>query len=234
MLDTSLVTPVTPVQSPQNAGTAPSSAQRTWTPSSLLFEAAVRTCSTLLLAVFVYAAWIRWRADPERITLLLLVVAACLTVGLSIFARTPRKRDWRSVALVCSVGGTYYFLAVRLAPGVSLIPELAGAALQMIGLFCQVFAKLSLRRSFGILPANRGVVSSGAYRFVRHPMYFGYFLTDMGFLLSNFGLQNVLVYSVQFALQAGRIVREEKLLSEDAQYVRYKSSVRYRVIPGVF
>jgi protein-S-isoprenylcysteine O-methyltransferase Ste14 len=199
-----------------------------------LVEVAARTGAATMLSLFAYAAIVQWRATPSRITLLLLVVSACLTVGLSLFSRVPMKRDWRPFAFMCSMGGTYYFLAVRLAPGAQLVPEAIGAALQLLGICWQLFAKASLRRSFGILPANRGVVSRGAYRFIRHPMYLGYFLTDIGFLLVNFGLQNLLVYGCQFALQVGRIVREEQLLSADEGYRNYKGRVRYRVIPGIF
>ncbi|WP_408532517.1 methyltransferase family protein [Paraburkholderia fungorum] len=197
-------------------------------------EITVRVGAAMILSLFAYGAIIQWRAAPSRITLLLAVVAACVTVGLSLFSRVPMKRDWRPFAFICSMGGTYYFLAVRLAPGAQLVPETVGVALQLLGIFWQLFAKTSLRRSFGILPANRGVVSRGAYRFVRHPMYLGYFVTDIGFLLVNFGLQNLLVYGCQFALQVGRIVREEQLLSADEGYRTYKGRVRYRVIPGVF
>lgn len=199
-----------------------------------LVEVLARAGAATMLSLFAYAAITQWRAAPSRITLLLLVVAACFTVGLSLFTRVPMKRDWRPFAFLCAMGGTYYFLAVRLAPGVQLVPEAVGAALQLLGICWQLFAKASLRRSFGILPANRGVVSRGAYRFIRHPMYLGYFITDIGFLLVNFGLQNLLVYGCQFALQVGRIVREEQLLSADEGYRNYKDRVRYRVIPGLF
>lgn len=199
-----------------------------------LVEVTARVAAATMLSLFAYAAITQWRAAPSRITLLLLVVSAFVTVGLSLFSRVPVKRDWRPLAFICSMGGTYYFLAVRLGPGSHLVPESVGAALQLLGIFWQLFAKASLRRSFGILPANRGVVSRGAYRFVRHPMYLGYFITDIGFLLVNFGLQNLLVYSCQFALQVVRIVREEQLLSADDGYRTYRTRVRYRVIPGVF
>jgi protein-S-isoprenylcysteine O-methyltransferase Ste14 len=197
-------------------------------------EILARSAAALMLSIFTYAAVKRWLAAPTRITLLLLVVSAFMALGLSLFTRVPIKRDWTPFAFICSVGGTFYFLAVRLSPGVQLIPEVAGAALQLLGIGWQLFAKVSLRRSFGILPANRGVVSHGAYRIVRHPMYLGYFMTDIGFLLANFGIQNVIVYGCQFALQVGRIVREERLLSNDEQYRAYSSKVRCRVIPGVF
>lgn len=210
-------------------GVAPAGGMR-----EALVEILARVAAALMLSIFTYAAVKQWLAAPTRITLLLLVVSAFMTLGLSLFARVPIHRDWTPFAFICSVGGTFYFLAVRLSPGTQLIPEAAGASLQLLGILWQLFAKVSLRRSFGILPANRGVVSRGAYRFVRHPMYLGYFVTDVGFLLANFGIQNVIVYGCQFALQVGRIVREERLLSDDERYRTYRGKVRFRVIPGVF
>ncbi len=77
-------------------------------------------------------------------------------------------------------------------------------------------------------------MSDGAYRLVRHPIYLGYLATDIGFLLANFGLQNVLVFAGQFVLQGIRIARVEALLSEDPEYRAYRGKVHYRVLPGVF
>jgi protein-S-isoprenylcysteine O-methyltransferase Ste14 len=47
-----------------------------------------------------------------------------------------------------------------------------------------------LGRSFGLLPAQRGLVVVGPYRFVRHPIYFGYLIGHIGFLLVNFSWRN--------------------------------------------
>ena len=197
-------------------------------------EVSLRSATALVLAAFAYAAIRQWLADPTRITLLLMVVTNCLTVALSLFVRVPTRRDWSPAAVLCSLFATYYFLAIQLAPGVRIVPEAIGAGLQIAGIAWQTFAKVSLRYSFGILPANRGIVSSGAYRFVRHPIYLGYFVTDVGFVLANFGLQNLLVYAGLYVLQGVRIAREEKLLSDDPEYRAYRNKVRFRVFPGLF
>ncbi|WP_082855521.1 methyltransferase family protein [Paraburkholderia phytofirmans] len=230
MINTETVGLATP-PADASARTTPDTAPRS---RDALLELSARTGTAVLLSVFAYAAIQHWRADSGRITLLLLMVEVCFTIGLSLFTRVPMRRDWTPFAFLCSMGGTYYFLAVQLGPGVRLVPEAVGASLQVFGICWQLFAKASLRRSFGILPANRGVVSCGAYRFMRHPMYLGYLVTDIGFLIANFGVQNLLIYGIQFALQAGRIYREERLLSTDAAYRSYKGKVRYRVIPGLF
>ena len=74
----------------------------------------------------------------------------------------------------------------------------------------------------------------GPYRVVRHPMYLGYLVTDIGFLVANFGVRNVVVVVAQWTLQVVRIVKEEQLLSKDATYREYMSRVRYRLVHGVF
>ena len=46
-----------------------------------------------------------------------------------------------------------------------------------IGLAVVIVGKMTLGRSFGVVPANRGVVVGGPYRLVRHPIYTGYLIT---------------------------------------------------------
>jgi len=194
----------------------------------------LRTVTVAVFGVFAIVAITQWLAAPTRVTLLLIVVESCFTTGLALFSRTPVRRDWRPLSLLCSLGGTYGCMAYNLSPGIQFLPENIGASLQVAGIAWQLFAKVSLKRSFGVLPANRGVVSHGAYRFVRHPMYLGYFVTDIGFLLTNFSLFNLAVHVVQVGLQVGRILQEERMLATDAAYRRYREAVRYRLIPLAF
>ena len=109
-----------------------------------------------------------------------------------------------------------------------------GAALLLCGFVIHVGAKISLSRSFGIVPANRGVKMSGLYAFVRHPMYVGYFLTHIGFLVTSPSLFNLAVYSCCWGFQLSRIFSEERVLLGSIDYQNYKKKVPYRVIPFVF
>jgi len=69
---------------------------------------------------------------------------------------------------------------------------------------------------------------------VRHPIYLGYLVGHLGFLLSNFSLQNVLVLGALYVAQTVRMLREEAVLGSSAEYRDYIRRVRWRIVPFVF
>jgi protein-S-isoprenylcysteine O-methyltransferase Ste14 len=119
-------------------------------------------------------------------------------------------------------------------PAEPLAPLALCLALMIGGILLQISAKVVLGRAFGIIAANRGVRVLGPYRFVRHPMYAGYTMTHIGFLLSMPLAINALYYGAALSLQIVRIYREEKVLMQDARYRAFAARVRYRLLPGVF
>jgi protein-S-isoprenylcysteine O-methyltransferase Ste14 len=92
----------------------------------------------------------------------------------------------------------------------------------------------ALGRSLGLVPAHRGLVTSGAYRFLRHPLYVSYLLAGLGYLVQSPRLWNVAVLIVVWTCQVARIVSEEKLLGTDAAYRAYAAQTRWRLIPRVW
>ena len=70
------------------------------------------------------------------------------------------------------------------------------AMLSAVGLVIVVLGKMTLGRSFGIVPANRGVVVRGPYNFVRHPIYAGYLITHAAFLLAHPAPWNMAIVAV--------------------------------------
>jgi protein-S-isoprenylcysteine O-methyltransferase Ste14 len=107
----------------------------------------------------------------------------------------------------------------------------------MVGLAWQVLSKATLGRAFGLLPASRGLVTSGPYRVVRHPIYLGYLIAHVGFLLTNFSWWNVLILASLYAAQVVRMQREETMLGEgehSTAYEAYRAQVKYRLTPRVY
>lgn len=173
-------------------------------------------------------------AAEMNIGALLLVVSEGLAVVLIAIRRrsgtlSSHPLDWAlSFAAVNAP-----LLAVPASANPS-IPSAAASALMFTGLLIQIFAKATLWRSFGIVPANRGVKTSGLYRFLRHPIYAGYTLTHIGFLLGFPSARNTVLYLAVLLIEVARLLREEALLGLDPVYRAYVAQVRYRLLPGIF
>ena len=171
-----------------------------------------------------------------QLNYLLLTVAEIFTVGLVIFARDTKKINLSPVALLATIGGTFYYVLFDFSnhPALELIAPEFGLWLQCLSIVMQLAAKASLGLSFGLVPANRGIKTEGAYRFVRHPIYAGYLVGHVGFILSHFNYFNVAVLSFNWFCQIVRIFEEEKVLRRDLAYVAYADNVRWRLVPGLF
>ena len=163
--------------------------------------------------------------------LMLFLVSELVGVALLLLQRRGETTTEFYPILVAFVGTG---LALLVAPtGQRLISDEASLALILTGSAIAMAAKLFLGRSFGVVPANRGVKATGVYRFVRHPMYAGYMINQLGFLLVFFSLHNALIYAIAWTTLWLRTVEEEKFLRRDPEYQRYAMKVRYRLIPGL-
>lgn len=70
--------------------------------------------------------------------------------------------------------------------------------LSIAGFLMVAFATLELGTSIGIAPANRGLVHSGIYRYIKHPMYTGYAISEAGLVLLNPLSSVLVVISISF------------------------------------
>ena len=175
--------------------------------------------------------WRLWPALSLHPHILLLLASELSAV---FFLLIQRKGSWATSAYTTAIafGGTAASLCV-MPSGTTLAPDFITAPLITVGTAIALAAKLSLRRSFGLVPANRGVKVSGAYRFVRHPMYTGYVLNHIGFLLLFFSIWNLAVYVTCWVLLYLRVIEEERFLLADPQYVDYANTVKARIVPGL-
>lgn len=165
---------------------------------------------------------------------ILLVVSETLVVVFILLRRSTQNislswRDW-----LFGFAGTVAPLLAAPASGNPVAPLAVCGTLMMLGFLLNLSAKLTLRRSFGVVAANRGVKIGGPYRMIRHPMYAGYTLTQLGFLLSGPTLWNLGLYGLALSLQIARIRAEERILRNDPVYTEMSGRVPYRLVPFVF
>ena len=172
-------------------------------------------------------------AQTGHVTGLLLLVSEALVVALTLVRRTAASVDRSWKARILTMFATFGPPLVRPA-GVAVAPEALSIIISAVGLIIVVLGKVSLGRSFGLTPANRGVVCSGMYRVVRHPIYLGYLITHLGFAIANPADWNLAVLAAADVALLLRAICEEQTLAQDDQYRAYMQRVRWRIIPGVF
>jgi protein-S-isoprenylcysteine O-methyltransferase Ste14 len=95
--------------------------------------------------------------------------------------------------------------------------------LVLFGSAAAVIALVRLGRSLSMMAEARRLVTSGPYRFVRHPLYLAEELAIIGISMQFFSLSTAFVLAVQIAFQLRRMHNEEAVLSEIfPEYAAYR------------
>jgi protein-S-isoprenylcysteine O-methyltransferase Ste14 len=197
--------------------------------SDLLARATVGVLFTLL-SINVLHDFMR----TGRITGLLLLVSECLVIVLTVVRRPAQLVDrslWAALVTTISLVGPPLLLPSSAG---GLVPDFVTAAASVFGLVLVVVGKLTLGRSFGLVPANRGVVVRGPYALVRHPIYSGYLITHLAFLIAYPRWWNVIVVATADTALIARALIEERVLRGDVEYRAYCQRVGWHLVPGVF
>jgi protein-S-isoprenylcysteine O-methyltransferase Ste14 len=96
-----------------------------------------------------------------------------------------------------------------------------------------IWARLSLGRNIGFVPAQREIVTAGAYRCVRHPIYTGLVLSYLAVALRIYSPRNVTLLAIAIFWMLVKSFVEERFLGAEPQYAAYMTRVRARWIPFV-
>lgn len=174
---------------------------------------------------FLAGLQIRAALEPFNLVPILLALESGLVAYALLTRReekrtAPRSRKWLAwlsvgLPLTLEIGPTSIF---------SQTVALTGLGLTLWGL-------VTLGKSFGIAPADRGLVAVGPYRFIRHPMYAGAMLMATSALFQQATWWNLGIFGLLAASAVVRIVWEEQILRD---YSFYAQIVRWRLIPGVW
>jgi protein-S-isoprenylcysteine O-methyltransferase Ste14 len=165
------------------------------------------------------------------------VLQHLLILGIALTRRQPEAQDhslYSSAAVVMAYAYPYaQVVYLRWVPGEPAWPA-AGLILIMLSAFLSIVSLLSLGRRFGVFPALRGLATKGTYRLVRHPIYLSYVIADIGYNLQEWNTGTALLVIAGWTSLIYRIHAEERILSQDTDWPAFTTSVRYRLIPGLW
>lgn len=111
-----------------------------------------------------------------------------------------------TLAYVSSAWPFIYLSSLNPLPNAALISSI----LAILGFTISTLALFDLGSSFGVSPANRGVVRTGLYHYIRHPMYSGYVISEFGFILLN--PINLIIWIVSGCLYFASTKLEDRVL----------------------
>ena len=186
---------------------------------------------SLFFLAFAFANAKSFIAEP-RLSVFLIVLMETIAAVFLIIRRDPdeTRHTWQTwTTTTCGTLAPTLFRPTGAAADLLL-----GDILQVGGFTLQVIALLYLSRSFGLLPAYRGIKSSGLYAWVRHPLYTAYVISFMGYWINNQSFANAAVAVLGAAFLVMRIYCEEALLLKYAKYRRYARCTRWRLIPAIW
>jgi protein-S-isoprenylcysteine O-methyltransferase Ste14 len=162
-----------------------------------------------------------------------LVLQEAILVVLFLVRRPTLAISRRALDWLVAIAGSLLPLAMRPTdpPGMLAGP---GGVLQVVGILAAIAAALSLGTSIGIVPGNRGVRTTGLYRWVRHPMYGAYLVCYLGYVAAFPSTANLLLAAAATAALGLRARAEERLLGDDPDYLAYVTRTPWRLVPGVY
>jgi len=160
-----------------------------------------------------------------------------IVLGIALTRPQPKVRDY-SIASSIAVAVAYAYpyaqvIYLRWSPGRVASPA-AGLVLVTLAAGLSLVSLLTMGRLFGVRPALRGLVTSGPYRFVRHPMYLSYVIADTGYNLQEWNFVTLVLVLVGWMSLVYRICAEERVLSQHAEWPTYVVLARYRLFPGIW
>jgi protein-S-isoprenylcysteine O-methyltransferase Ste14 len=163
-----------------------------------------------------------------------------INIGLVLaFGRRAAASPHNLQEIFVPLADTFYFYLYNFTiPGIALsaYDNLAPQNLQMplvyiglvlgfIGPAIAVWGIIYLGRCFGIFVAVRGIVTSGPYRYIRHPLYSGYICMFVGMFLTGPCEVLLILVPIHFVLFYWRARLEEARLAEfSPEYREYRKS----------
>jgi protein-S-isoprenylcysteine O-methyltransferase Ste14 len=205
-----------------------------WSKRPDLMHWLVNIAVASFFSYYIYDIIIRM-ATGTCLTLLIALLFRNTSITLVFLIRRPSKLTSRNIGdWIAAIGGTFitYLYTSKADPIHTFIVPTA-YVIMIITAFLSTVCIVNIGRSFGIVPANRGVKTDLLYGIVRHPLYSLYTIYDLAVISLAFSLHNCYICILHALFSYLRAKREEKILIRDRAYEEYISRTRYMFLPGI-
>jgi protein-S-isoprenylcysteine O-methyltransferase Ste14 len=195
-----------------------------------------RAVAAIACVPVVYGAYYRYQHFRIGLPLIAALINYLILVITMVMHRPPKHVTPIPGYWLLAFVASYWlsFSIVLLQIGRPLAASLITDSLAILGLLVVVWARLSLGRNIGLVPAQRELVQGGAYAYMRHPVYTGVLISHLAFVLRAYSPLNALLMGLGFFwFIPFKSLVEEDFLRHDPQYAAYMQRVRTRWIPFV-
>jgi protein-S-isoprenylcysteine O-methyltransferase Ste14 len=195
-----------------------------------------RTIAVIACVPLAYGVYYRYEHFHIGLPLIAAALNTLILVVTMVIRRPPKRVTPNPWYWLLAFVASYWlvFIIFFLRKGTPLTPIWVSDSIAMLGLLVVLWARLSLGRNIGFVPAQRELVHTGAYAFMRHPVYTGVLLTHTAFVLRAYSPMNAVLMGLGvFWFIPIKSLVEEDFLRADPQYAAYMKRVRARWIPFV-
>ena len=164
------------------------------------------------------------------------LVFLCFLASFHFTRRRPvlKYEKWQpKLAALLGAGMTYLVLLLPLAKH-DIGFDLASSILTFFGSYLCLVSVTSLGRSLSIMPEARALVTSGLYKYIRHPLYMAELVALVGFFMQYRSWAAAAILAVVLFFQLKRMDWEEQILAQAfPEYESYRLR-SWRLFPGLY
>jgi protein-S-isoprenylcysteine O-methyltransferase Ste14 len=172
-----------------------------------------------------------------NVAMQLALIAFLVTVAATAVMRwRPRSKALGLEPRVSALVGTLLISAVVYFPRreLPLTAGIVSTVLVLAGNIIALYCLSHLGRSFSIMAEARELVTSGLYRYLRHPLYLAEMIAATGMVMQFFSVWTVTILAVEIAILLRRMRNEEIVLTTVfPAYAEYKRRTA-RILPGIY
>lgn len=194
-----------------------------------------RTIAFVAMLPLLYLTYLRYKHWGLGIPVVSLATGTLIAFVTMVLRRPPKRITPNPWYWLLTFVATYWPVLTLgvMQKGAPVVSRFVSDAVAISGLVVIVWARVSLGRNIGFVPAQREIVTTGAYRYMRHPIYTGLFLGLLGLVLRAFSPRNALIVGLGILWFLIKSVVEENFLRSEPVYAAYLQRVRGRWIPFV-